>query len=180
MTGRGRSSLLAFLVFTLVAASARAQVEQGAITGRVVDEVTNGLSAEYGRTGGGIITAATRSGTNTLHGSAYAYIRNDRFNANSWTNKRNNVPRGKEDIKQWGFTLGGPVEKNRTFFFVNLERSKSLTPDNLIRTVPTLLQRAGDFSQTRTSSGQLIVIYDPRRRAPTRQAASSATLFPGA
>jgi hypothetical protein len=123
--------------------------------------VTNGLSAEFGRTGGGIITAATRSGTNALHGSGYLYMRRDRFNANSWTNKRNHVAKGKEDIDQYGFTLGGPVMKDRMFYFVNVERSKSLTPDNLIRTVPTTRQRAGDFSQTRTSSGQLIVIYDP-------------------
>jgi len=108
--------------------------------------VTNGLSAEFGRTGGGVITAATRSGTNAFHGSVYGYLRSDRFNANSWTNNRNNVARGKEDIKQYGFTLGGPVRKNRTFFFVNVERSKSLTPDNLIRTVPTLLQRVCEKS----------------------------------
>src|SRR5882672_4541687 len=123
--------------------------------------VTNGLSAEFGRTGGGIITAATRSGTNALHGSGYFYMRRDRFNANSWTNKRNRVAKGKEDINQYGFTVGGPVMKDRMFYFVNVERSKSLTPDNLIRTVPTMRQRAGDFSQTRTGSGQLIVIYDP-------------------
>jgi hypothetical protein len=128
--------------------------------------VTNGLSAEFGRTGGGVITAATRSGTNTLHGSAYGYMRKDKFNANSWTNKRNGVARGKEDIKQYGFTLGGPIRKDHTFFFVNVERSKSLSPDNLIRTVPTALQRAGDFSQTRTSSGQLITIYDPLTTRP--------------
>jgi hypothetical protein len=128
--------------------------------------VTNGLSAEFGRTGGGIITAATRSGTNGLHGSVYGYMRKDKFNANSWTNNRNNVARGKENIKQYGFTLGGPIQKDRTFFFVNVERSKSLSPDNLIRTVPTLLQRAGDFSQTRTSSGQLITIYDPLTTRP--------------
>jgi Carboxypeptidase regulatory-like domain/TonB dependent receptor/TonB-dependent Receptor Plug Domain len=141
--------------------------------------VTNGLSAEFGRTGGGIVTAATRSGTNALHGSAYGYIRNDKFNANSWTNKRNKVPRGKEDIRQWGFTLGGPIEKNRTFFFVNLERSKSLTPDNLIRTVPTLLQRAGDFSQTRTSAGQMIVIYDPATTRPAPAGGFVRDPFPG-
>jgi hypothetical protein len=123
--------------------------------------VTNGLSAEFGRTGGGVITAATRSGTNTFHGSAYGYMRKDRFNANSWTNKRNHVAKGKEDIKQYGFTLGGPIRKNHTFFFVNAERSKSVVPDNLIRNVPTLLQRNGDFSETRTSSGPLITIYDP-------------------
>jgi len=123
--------------------------------------VTNGLAAEFGRTGGGVITAATRSGSNTLHGSGYGYLRKDKFNANSWTNKRNNLPRGKEDIKQYGFTAGGPIARNRTFFFVNLERSKSLNPDNLIRTVPTARQRAGDFSETRNGAGQLITIYDP-------------------
>lgn len=128
--------------------------------------VTNGLSAEFGRTGGGVITAATRSGTNGFHGSAYGYMRKDKFNANSWTNKRNSVPKGKEDIKQYGFTLGGPIRKDRLFFFVNVERSKSLSPANLIRTVPTLLQRAGDFSQTRTSSGALITIYDPLTTRP--------------
>ncbi len=58
--------------------------------------VTNGLSAEFGRTGGGVITAATRAGTNAFHGSLYGYMRKDTFNANSWTNNRNNVARGKE------------------------------------------------------------------------------------
>jgi Carboxypeptidase regulatory-like domain/TonB dependent receptor len=141
--------------------------------------VTNGLSAEFGRTGGGVITAATRSGTNAFHGSVYGYLRNDRFNANSWTNTRNNVARGKEDIKQYGFTLGGPVRRNRTFFFANVERSKSLTPDNLIRTVPTVLQRAGDFSQTRTSSGQLITIYDPSTTQPNPAGGFVRDAFPG-
>ena len=62
--------------------------------------VTNGLSAEFGRTGGGVITSATRSGTNAFHGSVYGYLRSDKFNANSWTNTRNNVARGKEAIAQ--------------------------------------------------------------------------------
>src|SRR5712664_696650 len=141
--------------------------------------VTNGLSAEFGRTGGGVITAATRSGTNAFHGSVYGYIRNDRFNANSWTNNRNRVARGKEDIKQSGFTLGGPITKDRTFFFVNVEWSKSLTPDNLIRTVTTLLQRAGDFSQTRTSAGQLITIYDPLTTRPNPAGGFIRDPFPG-
>lgn len=141
--------------------------------------ITNGLSAEFGRTGGGVITAATRSGTNAFHGSVYGYIRSDRFNANSWTNNRNGVPRGKEDIKQSGFAVGGPIRRDRTFFFVNLERSKSLTPDNLIRTVPTLLQRAGDFSQTRTSAGQLITISDPSTTRPNPAGGFIRDPFPG-
>lgn len=140
---------------------------------------TNGLSAEFGRTGGGVITVATRSGTNTLHGSTYVYVRNDRFNANSWTNNRNNVAKGKEDIKQYGFTAGGPIWRNHTFFFVNVERSTSKTPDNLIRTVPTLRQRAGDFSETRTSNGQLITIYDPLTTRPNPAGGFMRDTFPG-
>lgn len=128
--------------------------------------VTNGLSAEFGRTGGGVITSATRSGTSEFHGSGYGYLRSDKLNANSWTNKRSNVARGKEDIKQYGFTLGGPVIKGRTFFFVNAEYSKSLSPDNVIATVPTLKQRRGDFSDTRTGTGQLVTIYDPLTTRP--------------
>ncbi len=141
--------------------------------------VTNGLSAEFGRTGGGIIIAATRSGTNTFRGSGYGYVRTGKLNANSWVNNRNGVPKGKEDIKQYGFTFGGPVRRDRTFFFVNIERSKSLVPDNLIRTVPTTLQRAGDFSQTRTSSGQLITIYDPLTTRPNPAGGFIRDPFPG-
>src|SRR5712691_4767023 len=128
--------------------------------------ITNGLSAEFGRTGGGVITSATRAGTNAFHGSVYGYIRRDTFNANSWTNKRNGVARGKEDIKQYGFTFGGPVLKDRTFFFLNVEYSKSLVPDNVIATVPTLKQRAGDFSDPRTGTGQLITVFDPLTTRP--------------
>jgi TonB dependent receptor-like, beta-barrel len=113
-----------------------------------------------------VITSATRAGTSEFHGSGYSYLRTDKLNANSWSNKRSNVARGKEDIKQYGFTLGGPVIKGRTFFFVNVEYSKSLSPDNVIATVPTLKQRAGDFSDTRTSAGQLVTIYDPLTTRP--------------
>src|SRR3989442_2661279 len=128
--------------------------------------ITNGLSAEFGRTGGGVITAATRSGGNQFQGSAYGYIRRGQFNANSWTNKRNRIARGFEHIDNYGFSLGGPIAKDRTFFFVNVERSKNLSPDDLIMTVPTLRQRAGDFSQTRTGAGRLITIYDPLTTRP--------------
>jgi len=140
--------------------------------------VTNGLAAEFGRTGGGVITSATKSGTNQFRVSAYGYFRRDSLNATSWTNKRNNLPKSVQNIDDYGFSVGGPIRKNGTFFFFNMEHSKSITPDDLILTVPTLLQRNGDFSETRNSSGQLITVYDPL----TTRASGSAYVrdpFPG-
>ena len=141
--------------------------------------ITNGLAAEYGRTGGGVITSATRSGTNLFHGAAYGYIRRDEFNANSWTNKRNNLPRSPQQVDEYGFSFGGPIRKDKTFFFVNVERQKSVSPDDLILTVPTLRQRSGDFSDTRTSSGQLITIYDPLTTRPNPAGGYLRDPFPG-
>ncbi len=141
--------------------------------------VTNGLAAEFGRTGGGVITSATRSGTNQFRGAAYGYVRRDSLNATSWTNKRNNLPKSVQHIDDYGFSVGGPIRKNGTFFFVNVERSKSITPDDLILTVPTLRQRNGDFSETRNSSGQLITVYDPLTTRPAPGGGYVRDPFPG-
>lgn len=141
--------------------------------------VTNGLAAEFGRTGGGVITSATRSGTNQFRGAAYGYIRRDKFNATSWTNKRNKLPKSVQHIDDYGFSAGGPIRKNGTFFFVNVERSTSTNPNNLIVTVPTVRQRAGDFSETRNNSGQLIVVYDPATTRPNPLGGFIRDPFPG-
>jgi hypothetical protein len=134
--------------------------------------ITNNFSAEYGRSGGGILTAAGRSGTNELHGSAYEFFRNDKLNANGWTNNMNRLKRNPVRHNEFGFALGGPVYvpriyngKNRTFFFFNFERIPDRSPDNITATVPTQAQRNGDFSQT-TSSGTVIKIYDPSTTVP--------------
>ncbi len=71
--------------------------------------ITNSFSAEYGRSAGGVVVAAGRSGSNQLHGSAYDYLRNDKLNANSWANNRNNVARGRQRRNDYGFSLSGPV-----------------------------------------------------------------------
>jgi Carboxypeptidase regulatory-like domain len=129
--------------------------------------ITNNFSAEYGRSGGGILTAAGRSGTNEIHGSAYEFFRNNVLNANGWTNNATNLPRNPVRHNEYGVALGGPVYipkvyngKNKTFFFFNFEQIRDRSPDNLLNTVPTAQQRTGDFSQTSNSTGQ-IKIYDP-------------------
>ena len=130
--------------------------------------ITNNFSAEYGRSGGGILTAAGRSGTNEIHGSAYEFFRNNVLNANGWTNNRNGLKKNPVRHNEFGFAVGGPVYipkvyngRNRTFFFFNFERVLDRAPDNITATVPTGLQRIGDFSQTLNSGGAQIKIYDP-------------------
>lgn len=130
--------------------------------------ITNSFSAEYGRSAGGVVVAAGRSGSNTYHGSAYNYLRNDKLNANSWTNNRNNVSRGRQRRNEYGFTLSGPVliprlydGANKTFFFFNWEQNNDHGVSTPTAQVPTPLQRTGDFSQTLTASGVLIRVFDP-------------------
>jgi hypothetical protein len=142
--------------------------------------ITNNFSSEYGRSGGGVLTAASRSGTNDLHGSFYEFLRNDKLNANSFTNNLNGVARGVVRHNEYGGALGGPVYipglyngRDKTFFFVAIEQVKDRSPQTVISTVPTALERVGDFSQTFADNGrtQLIKIYDP---ATTRPAAGGA------
>src|SRR6266851_115106 len=135
--------------------------------------ITNSFSAEYGRSAGGVLVAAGKSGSNQLHGSAYDYLRNDKLNANSWTNNRNNVPRGRQRHNEYGFTLSGPVYvphvyngHNKTFFFFNWEQINDHGVSTPTANVPTALQKSGDFSQTFTNANQLIRIYDPMSTVP--------------
>lgn len=135
--------------------------------------MTNSFSSEFGRSGGGVLTVATRSGTNELHGSAYEFIRNDKLNANSWASNRTGLPRNPFRRNEYGFAVGGPVMipklydgRNRTFFFTNFEWIPQRSPDNILVNVPTAAQRLGDFSQTVTTANQLIRIFDPMTTVP--------------
>jgi Carboxypeptidase regulatory-like domain len=150
--------------------------------------ITNSFSAEYGRSNGGVLVAAGKSGTNLIHGSVYDYLKNDKLNANSWSNNKNNVLRGRQRHNEYGFSISGPVYipkvyngKNKTFFFFNWEQINDHGVATPTANVPTDLQRAGDFSQTFTSSGALIQIYDPQTTVadPTRSSGYSRSVFPG-
>jgi hypothetical protein len=135
--------------------------------------ITNSFSAEYGRSQGGVLTAAGKTGTNELRGSVYEYFRNDKLNANGWNNNRNRLRLNPLRHNEYGFSLGGPVYlpraydgRSRTFFFFNWEQMRDHSPNNFTGNVPTAEQRAGDFSKTVTSSGALIRIYDPATTRP--------------
>ncbi|HZT38432.1 MAG TPA: TonB-dependent receptor [Bryobacteraceae bacterium] len=134
---------------------------------------TASFNAQYGRVAGGVAILATKSGTNTLHGTVYEYLRNNHLNANSWQNDRNGIPIALFQRNVFGANLGGPVYipkvyngRDKTFFFFNYEGSRQASPDQVLDTVPTGAQRAGDFSQTYDRNGNLDVIYDPLTTRP--------------
>jgi len=122
---------------------------------------TNSYSAEYGRTTGGVINIITKSGTNDYHGRVYDFERNSVLDANSFFGNRAGLKKSTFIRHQFGFDAGGPIIKDRFFAFGDFEGLRQGFPLTLVSTVPTALQRQGDFSQTFAANGQLITIYDP-------------------
>src|SRR5262249_48843675 len=102
---------------------------------------TNSYKAEFGRTNGSVITAVTRSGTNTIHGTAFEYIRNSALDARSFFDVRSSPPPFKRN--QFGGVLGGPIKKDKTFFFGGYEGLRQGLGTTLIANVPTPLARQG-------------------------------------
>ena len=145
---------------------------------------TNGMPAEFGRTGGGVVNAVYKSGTNTPHGTLYDFAKNSVLNANTWLSNRSGQAKTFSNVQIFGGTLGGPVKipkvydgRNRTFFF-NYEGYRDVLPAQVLTTVPTALQTMGDFSQTKSASGSQIVIYDPLTTTPVAGSAGQYTRQP--
>jgi outer membrane receptor protein involved in Fe transport len=116
--------------------------------------LTNNYNAEYGRNAGGIVSVVTRSGTNTFHGSAYDYVRNGDFNANTFFNNQGGLPVDPLKRNQFGATVGGPVyipkllnARNRVFFFVSYQGQRQSDLTSTAKTVVfTPAELNGDFS----------------------------------
>ena len=121
---------------------------------------TNNLSAEFGGYGGGVIQISSKSGTNVFHGNAYEYFRNTDLDANDWFSNHDNLGRSSLHQNQHGLNLGGPVMKNRTFFFFSWEHESLLSDSPTAATVPTTAELSGDFS------GNPQIIYDPNTDQP--------------
>ncbi len=128
-----------------------------------VSVLTNNFQAEYGNRGGTVINIVTKSGTNQFHSTIFDYIRNEALNANSWANNYVGTRRPRYRFNYFGANLGGPIKKNKLFFFYNFEKFKQDIPASLaFSRTPTDLERQGDFSQTVTNAaGQRPVIYQP-------------------
>ena len=142
--------------------------------------LTNTLPAEYGNTYGGYIIIVSKSGTNGFHGSLFEYLRNNAMDANNFFSNRAGIPLSSFKRHQFGGTIGGPIVKNKTFFFFYYDGLRSATPVNTIASIATLSQRQGDFSQTFNAAGQLVTIYDPTStQINAAGTASTRTPFPG-
>ena len=127
-----------------------------------VNVSTSNFDAEQGNAGGAAITVITKSGTNDFKGSAFAFYNNQNFNARPYfaTEK----PDASSHID--GVTLGGPIMKNKLFFFGAWEGQYQRTPQQFFFSVPTAALRVGDFSQAFNPDGSLQVIYDPATGNP--------------
>lgn len=103
-------------------------------------ETTN-ASAEYGRAGGAVVNATLKSGSNEFHGTVFEFLRNDVFDANSWENNRNHQDKSPLRQNQFGFTVGGPIIKDKTFFFGDYQGLRLRIPQEATINVPTAAQR---------------------------------------
>jgi hypothetical protein len=106
---------------------------------------TNAYSAEYGRSSGAVVNATIKSGTNTVRGSVYEFLRNDRLDANNFFSNALGAPKPTRKRNQFGAAAGGPLVKNRTFWFGDYEGLRDLEGVPRVRQVPTAAEKAGLF-----------------------------------
>jgi Carboxypeptidase regulatory-like domain/TonB dependent receptor len=114
----------------------------------------NSFSAEFGSNGGTVVNMVLKSGTNRFHGSGWWFGQRSGTDARDFFNPEPN-PKPDHERDQYGASLGGPIKKDRTFFFADFERVRDNEPINIVASVPTAAERMGDFSGTTNA------IYDP-------------------
>ncbi len=125
---------------------------------------TNSYSAEFGRSGGGVVNVALKSGTNSFHGAAYEFLRNSRLDSNDFFANRAGSRLASFKRNQYGATLGGPIVRDKAFFFADYEGLRERSARTMTNTFPTAAQRLGDFRQTfQRVSGNCtqVRIFDP-------------------
>ena len=108
---------------------------------------TSTYSAEFGRSSGGVVNIAIKSGSNAYHGSAFEFLRNDKFDANDFFNNRAGRRKPPFRQNQFGATFGGRIIKDKTFFFMDYQGGRIRQAQSYLSTVPSLKMRGGDFSE---------------------------------
>lgn len=108
---------------------------------------TRTYSSEFGTSAGAVINATIKSGSNQFHGDLWEFLRNNDLDANRFINNANGTPRGHFSQNQFGGTFGGPIVKDKTFFFVDSQGFISRKATTLLSTVPTPLMKIGNFTE---------------------------------
>lgn len=135
-------------------------------------------TAEFGRSNGGIVNVVYKSGSNDFRGSVFEFLRNSKLDANDFFNNRLGRKLGSFKRSQFGGQASGPILKNRTFFLAGYEGLRQRTFDSTTTTVPTQLQRNGDFSRTFVGGGELIRIFNPYSTRGTARDPFPGNLIP--
>ena len=102
---------------------------------------TNSFSAEFGRAGGAVLNATMKSGSNDFHGTLWEFVRNEKFDANLYANNLRGIQRAKYRQNQFGGALGGPIWKNKTFFFGDYEGTRIRQGRSIVASVPTAFKK---------------------------------------
>ena len=142
----------------------------------------NDYSAEYGR-GQGVVSMTTKGGTNQFHGTGFLRHRNSTLNANTFDNNAHGIANPDQKIYTYGGTIGGPIKKNRAFFFASYEGLFYNNPMPILRTVPTAIEKKGDFSKTVANVGGVaapIQLFDPFSAVLTGNNVYTRTPIPNA
>lgn len=133
---------------------------------------SNLFGAEQGRNSGGTVNVITKSGTNTFHGSAFEFLRNDHLDARNFFNAKSTSVKPPFRQNQFGGSIGGPIRKNKLFFFGDYEGLRKAQGTNTtVNTVPTVAMRQGDFRETRP-------IFDPASVTAAPETAARFTRQP--
>ena len=147
---------------------------------------TNSYDAQYGKSAGGIVNVALKSGGNRVHGTVYEFARRNALDTNSFQNNSRGAPKEGHYLDQFGTQLDGPLYlpkiydgRNRTFFLFNYEGYREGTPQPLVLSVPEPDMRNGDFSKLLDGAGRLITVFDPTTTARGADGVYRRTPFPG-
>jgi hypothetical protein len=141
-------------------------------------QATN-YSAQFGRSSGAEVSMVTKSGGNVFHGALYDFERHSITDANYFFNNKTGIPLESWSRHQFGANTGGAIKKNKLFFFGDYEGLRQGVPETQISTLPTALQRTGNFSNTDAANGSLITLYDPTTTTQLANGNYQRTPFPG-
>jgi hypothetical protein len=138
--------------------------------------MTNNAGAEYGRAGGAVLVTSTKSGGNSVHGSAFEYLRNSTFDAKNFFD-RGDLPIPQYQLNQFGGSVGGPIIHSKTFFFADYEGFREKQGQTKVITVPTAAAKAGNFAGIAKNG-----IFDPASTTPVISGGTTVytrTRYPG-